>query len=167
MDRTLLLLMLRCGLRVAEVVPLQVSDIDWPQQVLRIEQGKGRKDRRVDVSADAVASVRACVQRRPSGVPGEAVFWKQKRPSRPLSVKAIQNTMARYANAAGVVASGHSLRHTCASNLLEEGAEIVSIREVLGPASSTSSERYAQVSNQQVKQEYVRTMQKVLQHSKV
>jgi integrase len=61
MDRTLLLLMLRCGLRVAEVVRLQVSDIDWPQQALRIEQGKGRKDRRVAVSADAVASVRACV----------------------------------------------------------------------------------------------------------
>jgi Phage integrase family/Adenylate and Guanylate cyclase catalytic domain len=67
----------------------------------------------------------------------------------------------------GVVASCHSLRHTFASNLLEQGAEIVSIRELLGHASITSSERYAKVSNQKVKQEYVRTMKKVLQHSKV
>jgi site-specific recombinase XerD len=167
MDRTLFLLMLRCGLRVSEVVQLKVSDIDWPQQALRIEQGKGRKERRVYVSADAVTSLRECVQRRPSGVPGDAVFWNQKRPSRPLSVKAIQKKMARYAKAAGVVASCHRLRHTFASNLLEQGAEIVSIREWLGHASITSSERYAKVSNQKVTQEYVRTMQKVLQHSKV
>jgi site-specific recombinase XerD len=167
MDLTLFLLMLRCGLRVSEVVQLQVSDIDWTQQALRIEQGKGRKDRRVYLSADAVASMRECVQRRPSGVPGDAVFWNQKRPSRPLSVKAIQKKMARYANAAGIMASCHSLRHTFASNLLEQGAELVSIRELLGHASITSSERYAKVSNQKVKQEYVWTMKKVLQRSKV
>jgi site-specific recombinase XerD len=167
MDRTLFLLMLRCGLRVSEVVQLKVSDIDWPQQALRIEQGKGRKDRRVYLSADAVASLRECVQRRPSGVPGDAVFWNQKRPSRPLSVKAIQKKMARYANAAGIMVSCHSLRHTFASNLLEQGAEIVSIRELLGHASISSSERYAKLSNQHVKQEYFRTMKRVLQRSKV
>jgi len=65
------------------------------------------------------------------------------------------------------VASCHSLRHTFASNLLEQGAEIVSIRELLGHASITSSEQFARVSNQKVKQEYVCTMKKVLQHSKV
>ena len=119
------------------------------------------------MSADAVASLRECVQRRPSGVPGDAVFWNQKRPSRPLSVKAIQKKMARYAKAAGVVASCHSLHRTFASNLLEQGAEIVSIRELLGHASIATSERYAKVPNQKVKQEYVRTMKKVLRHSKV
>jgi integrase/recombinase XerD len=99
------------------------------------------------------------VQRRPSGVPGDAVFWNQKRPNRPLSVKAIQKKMARYANAAGIVVSCHSLRHTFASNLLEQGAEIVSIRELLGHASISSSERYAKLSNQHVKQEYFRTIE--------
>jgi site-specific recombinase XerD len=65
----------------------------------------------------------------PSGVPGDVVFWNQKRPSRPLSAKAIQKKMARDANAAGIVASCHRLRQTCASNVLEQGAEIVSMRE--------------------------------------
>jgi site-specific recombinase XerD len=167
MDKALFLLMLRGGLRVSEVAQLTLQDIDWSQQAVLVEQGKGRKDRRVYLSADAVASLRECLQQRPSGVPGDAAFWNQKRPSRTLSVKAIQKKMARYAKAAGVVASCHSLRHTFASNLLEQGAEIVSIRELLGHASISSSERYAKASNQKVKQEYLRTMKNVLQRSKV
>ena len=167
MDRALFLLMLRGGLRVSEVAQLKVRDIDWSQQALLIEQGKGRKDRRAYLSADAVASLHACVQQRPSGVPGDMVFWNLKRPSRPLAVKAIQKKIQRYAKAAGITASCHSLRHTFASNLLEQGAEIVSIRELLGHASMSSSERYAKLSNQHVKQEYVRTMKKVLQRIKV
>ena len=167
MDRALFLLMLRGGLRVSEVAQLKVRDIDWSQQALLIEQGKGRKDRRVYLSADAVASLQACVKQRPSGVPGDMVFWNQKRPGRPLSVKAIQKKIQRYAKTAGIAASCHSLRHTFASNLLEQGAEIVSIRELLGHASISSSQRYAKVSNQKVKQEYMRTMKRILQRIKV
>jgi integrase/recombinase XerC len=167
MDRALFLLMLRGGLRVSEVAQLKGRDLDWSQQALLIEQGKGRKDRRVSLSADAVASLHACLQQRPSDVPGDMVFWNQKRPSRPLSVKAIQKKLQRYANAAGITASCHSLRHTFASDLLEQGAELVSIRELLGHASISSSGRYAKLSNQHVKQEYVRTMKKVLQRIKV
>jgi integrase/recombinase XerD len=154
-------------LRVSEVAQLTLQDIDWSQQAVLVEQGKGRKDRRVYLSADAVASLREGLTQRPSGVPEDAAFWNQQRPSRTLSVKAIQKNMARDAKAAGIVASCHSLRHTFASNLLEPGAELVSIRELLGHASISSRERYAKASNQQVKQEYLRTMKKVLQRSKV
>jgi site-specific recombinase XerD len=167
LDRALFLLMLRGGLRGSEVARLKLRDIDWAQQAVLVEQGKGRKDRRVYLSADAIASLRKCLKQRPPGVPGEAVFWNQKRPHHPLSVKAIQKKMERSAKAAGIVASCHRLRHTFASNLLEHGAEIVSIRELLGHASIASSERYAKVSNQKVKQVYLTTMRKVLQQSKV
>jgi site-specific recombinase XerD len=167
MDKALFLLMLRGGLRVAEVAQLKRQDIDWSPQAVLVEQGKGRKDRRVYRSADAGASLRECLTQRPSGVPEDIVFWNQKRPSRTLSVKAIQKKMARYAKAAGIVASCHSLRQTFASKLLEQGAESVSSRELLGHASISSRERYAKASNQQVKQEYLRTMTKVLQRSKV
>jgi integrase/recombinase XerD len=167
MDRALFLLMLRSGWRVSEVAQLKGRDLDWPQHALLIEQGKGRKDRRVYLSADAVASLHMCLQQRPSDVPGEVVFWNQKRPSRPLAVKAIQKKIQRYAQAAGITASCHSLRHTFASNLLEQGAELVSIRELLGHAAISSRERDAKLSNQHVKQEYLRTMKRVLQRSKV
>jgi site-specific recombinase XerD len=167
MDKALFLLMLRCGLRVSEVVHLTMNDIDWAQQAIRIDQGKGRKDRRVYVSPDAVTSLQTCLTHRPAHVPGTAVFWNQKRPHRPLSITAVQKKIERYAKAAGLTASCHSLRHTFASNLLEQGTEIVTIKEFLGYASIASSERYARVSNQKVKQEYLRSMRKILHQSKV
>ncbi|MEE9148516.1 MAG: tyrosine-type recombinase/integrase [Candidatus Tectomicrobia bacterium] len=167
MDKALFLLMLRAGLRVSEVVQLKLSQIEWDEQALWIEQGKGRKDRRVYLSADAMASLQACVAIRPPGVPNEWVFWNQKRLLARLSIKAIQKKIERYAQAAGIKASCHSLRHTFASNLLEHGAEIVSIKDLLGHATAASSERYARASNHKVKQEYLRTMKKVMKQSPV
>jgi site-specific recombinase XerD len=164
--RALFLLMLRCGLRVSEVAQLKLSDIDWEQKALLVRQGKGRKDRRVYLSADALEGLRECLTIRPAVVPGEHFFWNQKRKNQPLSVKAIQKKMERYAKAGEVAASCHSLRHTFASNLLEEGAEVISIKEFLGHESITS-ERYARLSNPKVKQVYLQTIKKVIQKVKV
>ena len=122
MDHALALLMLRCGLRVSEVARLRLGDLDWTQQSIRIDQGKGRKDRLVYLSADALAALRTCLTARPTAVPDGLVFWNQKRPHRPLSAKGIQKKIERYAQAAGIKASCHSLRHTFASNLLDAGA---------------------------------------------
>jgi site-specific recombinase XerD len=167
LDHALYLLILRCGLRVSEVARLRRSDLDWEQQSLRIDQGKGRKDRVVYVSADALAALRTCLAVRPAAVPGEVLFWNQKRPQRALSSKGMQKKMERYAKAAGIKASCHSLRHTFASNLLEEGAEVISIKELLGHASMESSERYAKLSNQRVKQIYQQTIRKVIAKTRV
>jgi site-specific recombinase XerD len=167
MDRALFLVMLRCGLRVSEVAQLKLEQIDWEQQALRVVQGKGRKDRRVYMSPDAVASVQQCLAQHPGARAQGYVFWNRKRTAQPLSVKAIQKKMERYAKAAGITASCHSLRHTFASNLLEHGAEVVAIRDFLGHSQIASSERYAKISSQKIKQEYMRTMQKILQQGQV
>jgi site-specific recombinase XerD len=167
LDRALFLVMLRCGLRVSEVAQLKLAQIDWEQPALHILQGKGRKDRRVYMSPDLVASLHECLAQHPGDHAQGYVFWNRKRPQRPLSVKAIQKKMERYARAAGITASCHSLRHTFASNLLEHGAEIVTIRDFLGHSQIASSERYAKVSSQKIKQEYLRTMQKILKQGQV
>jgi integrase/recombinase XerD len=161
MDRALFLVMLRCGLRVSEVAQLKLEQIDWEPQALHVEQGKGRKDRRVYLSPDAVASVQQCLAQHPGERAQGYVFWNRNRHARSLSVKAIQKKMERYAKAAGIPASCHSLRHTFASNLLEHGAEVIAIRDFLGHSQLSSSERYAKVSSQKIKQEYLRTMQKI------
>jgi site-specific recombinase XerD len=166
-DQTLFLLMLRCGLRVAEVAALKLSEIDWSERALVIRQGKGGKDRRVYLSDDILSSLEKLLEQRPREVPGDNFFWNQKRRSQPLSIKAIQKKIERYAKAAGIKASCHSLRHTFASNLLEEGAEIVYIKEFLGHNSISSSERYARLSNQRVKQMYLQTINKVINKTKV
>ena len=167
MDRALFLVMLRCGLRVSEVARLTLEQIDWEQQALHIVQGKGRKDRRVYISPDAEASLHACLAQHPGERAKGYVFWNRKRQGQLLSVKAIQKKMERYAKAAGITASCHSLRHTFASNLLEHGAEVVAIRDFLGHSQISSSERYAKISSQKIKQEYMRTMQKILQQGQV
>lgn len=167
MDRALFLLMLRCGLRVSEVAKLKVSDIDWDQRMIFIDQGKGRKDRWLYLSQDAFAALEECRQQRPAKVPGDYFFWNQKRSNRPLSIKAIQKKIERYAKAAEIKASCHCLRHTFASNLLEEGAAVVSIKEFLGHSSITASERYARLSNQRLKQTYLHTIKKVIAKTKV
>lgn len=167
MDKALFGLMLRCGLRVSEAVALQRRHIDWDQDALLIEQGKGRKDRRSYLCPDAAEMLREALSLRPNGVPGDKVFWNRKRPTTPLSDKAIQKKIERLAKAAGIDASCHSLRHTFASNLLENGAELIVIKDLLGHASVTSSQRYARLSNQKVKEEYLRTMKKVMRQTKV
>jgi site-specific recombinase XerD len=167
MDHALCLLMLRCGLRVSEVAHVRRRDLDWEQHALRIEQGKGRKDRVVYLSADVLAELKACRALRPDTVPNDVFFWNQKRTHRALSAKGIQKKMERYARAAGIKASCHSLRHTFASNLLEEGAEVIAIKELLGHASIGSSERYAKLSNQRVKQVYLQTIRKVIAKTRV
>ena len=166
-DKTLFLLMLRCGLRVAEVAALKLSDIDSTERALIIRQGKGRKDRRVYLSSDILSSLEQLFSQRPRTIPEDVVFWNQKRLSQPLSIKAIQKKMERYAKSAGIKASCHSLRHTFASNLLEEGAEVVYIKEFLGHNSIASSERYARLSNQRVKQMYLQTIGKVINKTRV
>ncbi len=167
MDRALFLVMLRCGLRVSEVAQLKLEHMDWEQQALQVVQGKGRKDRRVYLSPDAVASVQQCLAQHPGARAQGYVFWNRKRQGQLLSVKAIQKKMERYAKAAGIAASCQSLRHTFASNVLEHGAEVVAIRDFLGHSQISSSERYAKISSQRIKQEYMRTMQKILQQGQV
>ena len=95
------------------------------------------------------------------------MFWNQKRPHCTLSAKGIQKKMERYAKAAGIKASCHSLRHTFASNLLAAGAEVISIKELLGHASIASSERYAKLSHQRVKQVYQQTIRTVIAKTRV
>jgi site-specific recombinase XerD len=159
--------MLRCGWRVSEVAHLRLDDIDWTQQSRRLNPGKGQKDRLVYRSAAALAALRTCLTARPTVVPDGLVFWNQKRPHRTLSAKGIQKKIERSAKAAGIKASCPSLRPPFASNLLEAGAEGISIKAWLGHASIKSSERYATLSNQRVKQVYQQTMRKVIAKTRV
>ncbi len=120
------------------------------------------QSRRVYLSADTLEGLRECLTIRPASIPGEHFFWNQKRKKQPLSIKAIQKKMERYARAGQVAASCHSLRHTFASNLLEEGAEVTSIKEFLRHESITASERYARMSNQKIEQIYMQTIKRVI-----
>jgi integrase len=141
MDRALVLGMLRGGRRVSEVAALKRAPLDGEQQARLIEPGKGRQDRRVSLAPDAVASLHQCRAQPPGDQTTGEVWWHRHRHQPPLSVTAIPQQMARDAKAAGIPASGQSWRQTGASNWLAHGAEVVVIRDFLGPRQSASTER--------------------------
>src|SRR2546428_5824265 len=110
-DRTMFLLMLRCGLRVGEVASLPWSAIDWTQGTIRVDNSKGRVDRVVYFSPDLEKVLRQW--RRAQWPPMPLLFPSAQRPGTPVSIRAIQHAMARYLKAAGIARrySPHTLRH--------------------------------------------------------
>lgn len=131
------------GLRVSEVVNLRVADIDSQRMTLRIEQGKGRKDRYVMLSAKLLGVLRQ--------------YWKTVRPShwlfpgqipeRHLTRSSVERIFYQARDGAGITkkVSVHCLRHSFATHLLESGVNIRKIQVLLGHKSLQSTQVYTNV----------------------
>lgn len=131
------------GLRVSEVARLKVSDIDSTRMLLRIEQGKGRKDRNAMLSPRLLALLREWWK-----VEQPAIWLFQGRdPLQPLTTKSVYRAVVEAADAAGIKSrvSPHTLRHSFATHLLEQGVDIRVIQVLLGHAKLDTTARYAQV----------------------
>ena len=138
--RTLLLTAYAAGLRVSEVVALQVSDIDAERGVLRVRQGKGARDRMTLLSPRLLEALRA--------------YWRRERPepwlfpSRDrrghLCAGAAKHLYAQAKQRAGIEKAGglHTLRHTFATHLLEAGVNLHTLQRLLGHKSLRSTTRY-------------------------
>jgi integrase/recombinase XerD len=132
-----------CGLRVSEVVRLQVKDIDSPRMLLHIRCAKGRKDRLVPLSGVLLERLRAYWrQHRP-----RLWLFPGQRPGRPLSIGQVQRICRRAVRAAGITkkASMHTLRHSYATHLLEGGCDLASLQKLLGHNQLSTTVRYTHV----------------------
>ena len=127
-DRAIFMVMLRCGLRVAEVTDLTLGDLDLRRSKILVQNGKGRKGRVVYLSQDAQEALVAYLKVRPS-TKIRKVFLAEKSPFRgqPISVRGIQKLLESYAQRARLHVSSHQLRHTMATQLLNADAELVTI----------------------------------------
>lgn len=162
-DRALFLVLLRSGLRVAEVVGLEVPDVDLRRQTLWVREAKNRRERLVYLSPDTVRRLEEYFEQR--GWPKEGkVFVGEKGPrtGRSLSIRGVQKRIEGYARRAGVPISCHVLRHSLATHLLNQGVRLVVVQELLGHARVTSTQRYARLANRQVREEYFKGMEKIL-----
>src|SRR5215471_8476125 len=125
-DRTMFLLMLRCGLRVSEVSGLVWSALDFVQGTVRIDNSKGHVDRVVYLAPDVAKALRQW--QRLQGAPAAYVFPSRvsRKGGLPLSARQIQNCMSRYLRLAGITKpySPHALRHTFATQMLNAGASL-------------------------------------------
>jgi integrase/recombinase XerD len=151
--RTLLSLGYGGGLRASEVIRLKVKHIDRAQNVIRVEQSKGRKDRHVMLSPEMLGLLRKWWKARPTrwdvGVPPEErLLFPGRKPGKPMTTRQLSRLFHETADAAGIKKSVtlHALRHSFATHLLEEGkTDIRSIQALLGHDKLDSTARYTRV----------------------
>jgi len=147
--RTALTTAYAAGLRASEVVGLKVGDIDSGRMVIRVEHGKGGKDRTVMLSAQLLGILRA--------------YWRLARPehwlfpgreaAKPIDVQVLHAACRSARAAAGLDkrVTVHTLRHSFATHLLESGTDIRIIQVLLGHANLSSTARYTKVSNRLIR----------------
>jgi integrase/recombinase XerD len=150
-DRALLELLYATGLRVSELVGLRRGDLNLDQGLVRC-LGKGGKERIVPVGEPACRAVRAYLEARHDAAP--ALFLGNKGKS--LTRVAFWRIISRYARQAGLRAtvSPHTLRHSFATHLLDGGADLRTIQELLGHASIATTQIYTHVSVDRLREDY-------------
>lgn len=156
-DRALFELAYSCGLRCQEIVDLDVGDMDFEGERLRVE-GKGGKVRIVPVGEPAQKAVsRYFAAARPAleDDPGETALFISRRGRRlsPSDVRRRLDVWVREAALAGKV-SPHALRHSFATHLLEGGADLRSIQELLGHSSVSTTQIYTRVEPSRLRKQY-------------
>jgi integrase/recombinase XerC len=144
-DRAILEVLYSCGLRVGELTALDVASIDWEQGLVRV-RGKGDKERLVPLGRQAHAALERYLELR-NGEDGAKALFLNYRGGR-LSARSIERHFKKHLLEAGLLkdASPHALRHSFATHLLDGGADLRAIQELLGHASLSTTQKYTQVS---------------------
>jgi integrase/recombinase XerD len=152
-DKALFELIYSCGLRVSEAVELTVDRVSLAQKVVRV-MGKGSRERLVPLGERARSELSVYLAKiRPGLMKGKAVNWLfLGRGGRKLSRKTVWKTFARLAARAGLSTSKvHALRHSFATHLLQGGADLRSVQEMLGHADIGTTQIYTHVSQDVLK----------------
>src|SRR5437773_3894727 len=139
------------GLRVSEVVALRVGDVDSERMLLRVERGKGRKDRHAMLSPQLLELLRAWWRegRRLGVLLPRGWLFPGRNPVEPLSTRQLNRAVHAAAEAAGIRkrVAPHTLRHSFATHLLEQDTDIRVIQVLLGHAKLDTTARYTRVAN--------------------
>jgi integrase/recombinase XerC len=156
-DRAILELLYSSGLRVSELVGLNSNQLDLDLAIVRV-MGKGRKERIVPVGVKAIEALKAYLEERgilkglrpggkASGPEGDEPIFVNSLGGR-LTARSVGRLIKKYTRHSGIFrkVSPHSLRHTFATHLLDAGADIREIQEMLGHSSLSTTQRYTHVS---------------------
>src|SRR5262249_39472 len=149
-DRLLLQVAYGCGLRLSELLHLQVRDIDSARMVIPVRQGQGAKDRLVPLS------VRLLEERRAYGRVFRPRTWlfRGQKLDLPITASYVQRRFIELRKQAGITkrCSMHTLRHSYATHLLEAGVDLLTLKALLGHRSLETTARYLHVSTQRLHQ---------------
>jgi site-specific recombinase XerD len=147
-----------CGLRISELCGLRVADLDLSEGLVRV-RGKGKKERLVPISKTAIGALErywTLLKNRPSGE--MPVFLSETKRRSPLSPLMLARRLKKYLMLAGLDPSltPHKLRHSYATHLLDAGADLRSVQELLGHAHLATTQVYTHVSTERLKKAYDR-----------
>ena len=140
--KSILYLIYSAGLRISESVNMKIADIDSKRNLIHVKSAKGKKDRTTLLSQKLLVMLREYyIEYRPK----EYLFEGES--GRQYSVKSIQNVFNKALKRSGIrkKATVHSLRHSFATHLLERGADLRYIQELLGHSSSKTTEIYTHI----------------------
>jgi tyrosine recombinase XerC len=157
-DRAILELLYAAGLRVSELVALDFNGIDWGRAEARI-WGKGSKERIVVLGQLALTALKRYIEHgRPALAAGKSsgALFIHRRGGR-LSDRSVRELVGTYARLAGIdrAVSPHTLRHTFATHMLDGGADLRVVQELLGHSNLATTQMYTHVSQQQARRIYM------------
>jgi tyrosine recombinase XerC len=158
-DRAMLELAYSSGLRVEELRTLRTADLDFESETVRVH-GKGGKERVVPIGEPAQAALRRYLETARPALAGrdgvETLFLSVR--GRPLHSSDVRRRLERWVRLAGLPSgvSPHTLRHSFATHLLEGGADLRSIQELLGHASVSTTQIYTRVEPGRLRREYAK-----------
>jgi len=157
-DRAMLETMYSTGIRVSELVDLNIADIDFVGEALHV-RGKGKKERVTPISPTALAWIRRYMDMRRSD-PRSVSFDQQalfvNKHGQRLSTRSVRRKLDKYLGICGLdpAVSPHTLRHSFATHMLNRGADLRSVQELLGHQSLSTTQIYTHVTTDRMKQAY-------------
>jgi integrase/recombinase XerC len=155
-DRAMVETLYSSGLRISELVALDWPDLDAEMGLLRVRHGKGNKERIVPIGEPAIKALEAWRRNMPAAAESGPIFTNLR--GRRISTRSVELIVARLLARSGVAKriTPHGLRHSFATHLLDHGADLRPIQEMLGHASLATTQRYTHVSVNRLKEVYSR-----------
>jgi integrase/recombinase XerC len=158
-DRAILEVLYSTGMRVSELVSLNMEDVDFLGEVIHI-RGKGKKERISPVGSSALQAIQNYIEFRNKRMANDSnfdtkVLFANKHGQR-LSTRSVRRKMDKYLRMAGLdpSISPHTLRHSFATHMLNNGADLRSVQELLGHQSLSTTQVYTHVSTTRIKDVY-------------
>ena len=145
-----------CGLRISELCGLVAQDLDWNERLVRV-RGKGKKERLIPIGEPALAAIKNYWNLLPQLPAGESsVFLAGARKPTPVSPRPLQLRLKKYLALAGLDPhlTPHKLRHSYATHLLDAGADLRSVQELLGHAHLVTTQVYTHLTTERLKRAY-------------
>ena len=153
-DKTILEMMYATGVRISELLSINICDIDRESEMVKV-MGKGGKERIIPIGKVAINSIDSYLKQLGKSIRSnfeDPLFINKK--GKRLPKRTLQRRIKKYLEVTMGGGTAHSLRHTFASHLLDRGADILTVKELLGHSSLSSTQQYTKLNPETMKKVY-------------